>query len=113
MPLLVPTRGRSSGPASRTVFAVDPRSRIPLLRYDPRFRAELSSVYSKLFFLHQHALVTSEQESRPLLSYFDPEAYLFAKQLYPDPMSPLDDLDACDHYTVQRWKQVYEQANLI
>ncbi len=63
---------RRPGPASQTIFAVD---RTPpngsSLRYDPRFRTELSSVYSQLYFLQQHALVTSIQESRPLLNYYD------------------------------------------
>lgn len=107
-------RPRPPGPASRTLFAVDPADQTePSLKYDPRFRAELSSVFSQVFFLDQHALTSSTQQGQSLLSYFDHEAYQRACMLYPAFSTPLDDLDACQQHPTPSWKLLYTQANLI
>jgi len=102
-------REHQSGPASRTLFSVDGDDQV----MEPRFWAELSSAYSQMFFLQQHALVSSVSQGVPVLTFFDRESYLRACQLYPPNISPLDDLDSCQLYPVQRWRQIYEQANVI
>ncbi len=115
LPCLIEDEGAMDDPVLHLGRCLSPDNimRADHLSCTIRFRTELSSVYSQMFFLHNHALVSSVQESRPLLAHFDKESYLWARQLYPPQTTPLEDLDACDQYPIQSWNTLYTQAGLI
>jgi len=82
------------GPATHTYYEVPPILRsLPGLNVPGKFRAELSMAFSKVYHLKPHALVLSYLEGRPLVDYFDEEAYALSHSYYQDPLTPsLDSL---------------------
>ena len=106
---------RRPGPASRTLFHVDPLDHAldPDLDYPASFQAELSKVHSDLFFFQPNALVLSAINEQPVLDFFDRVAYDRALNLYQGGKGPLEDLDECSPFRPRSYAQIYRDAGLI
>ena len=115
LPSLVFSGVRRPGPASRSLYHVDPLDHAldPDLDYAASFQAELCKVHSDIFFLKPNALTLSAIEDQPLLDYFDRVAYNRACALYSGAKGPLDDLDECCPFRPLSYAQIYRAQGLI
>ncbi len=86
---------RAPGPASRTLYDVGIILNDPEMVCRAGLRNELSRALSHLYFLHPHALILSQIQSRPLSDYFSKTKYDRANLLYFGGSTPGQDLANC------------------
>ena len=115
LPSLVHSGVRRPGPASWSLYYVDPYDHAldPDLDYSASFQAELCKVHSDTFFLYPNALTLSAIEEKPILEYFDRSAYARACSLYSGGGGPLEDLDDCSPHRPWKYAQIYRAQGLV
>ena len=115
LPYYVHSGVKRPGPASKTLYYVQPCNRMldPDLDYPSNFQSELAVVHYDLYFLKPNALALSAIEQRPVLDYFDRRKYEQACQLYQGPGGPLKDLDGCCPHRHRSWYGTYRALGLV
>jgi hypothetical protein len=83
------------GPASQVFYDSGITLADPDMTCQPGLRLQLSKAVSHLYFLHPHALILSQIESKPLSCYYSPKLYEKAQLLYFGGSSPGQDLLRC------------------